>query len=766
MSRQYTDLMNLKYHFPFLRWIFFFFLLAVFLPQNSVAQVYYVRAGATGNGTSWTNASGNLRNTLANASDGAQVWVAQGTYFPTNTTNRNLSFEIPSGVAVYGGFVGNETTLSQRNWRQNATILSGDIDNNNDSTANSYNVVYIQNATTSTVLDGFTVSNGFAELPTATGERGNSGANLYLDGKTTSICNPTIRNCAFSRGSAIGYGGGVLCTGSFGGTCNATFTNCVFQNNYSRNEGGAVAVLGYYSGTANPVFERCVFQYNFSTAAGGAVFANAISGTSVAQYRNCRFQHNITSTYGGGIYNLGKSGNCSPNIIGCLFWNNRALSAAGVYCLGSESGQANPNITNCVFYGNTATTGGSVYANAGEAPTTLLPTGTAAPIITNCIIWGNSANTARILRDINGTPNISYSIVDTNSCAGVHSGTGIGASCGSGMLYNRDPLFVNAASGDFHLQRTSPAINAGINSFIASLTTDLDSTPRIKDGTVDIGVYEFDPTTTVTTAITEQPTSQALCEGTSMTMRVGVTSNVAITYQWQRNGVNLTGYTSPTFVLPSLRLTDSGAYRCVIRDIYNQTTTSQAANVSVQARITMSVSVRHNRDSITDGDVIVFTATVTNGSNPQYQWLRNGNIIPSATANILTLTNLQNHEPITCRVTSSETCIVTNPVTSPVDSGVVVRRRPCVSTNETNSFAQLAQAYPNPTNGELFLVLKTLANAPIQLDLIDAQGKICLQMRDIPVTSLTLSLAHLPTGIYFLQLRQNDKVVRTKILKM
>ena len=56
--------------------------------------------------------------------------------------------------------------------------------------------------------------------------------------------------------------------------------------------------------------------------------------------------------------------------------------------------------------------------------------------------------------------------------------------------WTTDPLFLNPAISDFHLQSNSPCINAGKNSFGTS-TNDLDGNPRIAGGTVDIGCYEF-----------------------------------------------------------------------------------------------------------------------------------------------------------------------------------------------------------------------------------------------------------------------------------
>jgi len=57
-----------------------------------------------------------------------------------------------------------------------------------------------------------------------------------------------------------------------------------------------------------------------------------------------------------------------------------------------------------------------------------------------------------------------------------------------------NPLFVDAGNGNYHLQGTSPCIDIGNNSYVpAGVTTDLDGNPRIQNGTVDLGAYEYQP---------------------------------------------------------------------------------------------------------------------------------------------------------------------------------------------------------------------------------------------------------------------------------
>jgi len=54
---------------------------------------------------------------------------------------------------------------------------------------------------------------------------------------------------------------------------------------------------------------------------------------------------------------------------------------------------------------------------------------------------------------------------------------------------SQDPLFVNAAGNDYHVQSTSPAINRGTT--LTQVTTDLDGVTRPQGAGYDLGAYEL-----------------------------------------------------------------------------------------------------------------------------------------------------------------------------------------------------------------------------------------------------------------------------------
>lgn len=157
----------------------------------------------------------------------------RGTYIPTaNSSDRDASFVMKAGVGIYGGFVGGETLLSQRNWVTNPTILSGDIDNSpGDNTGNSYHVVIAAFAddVPTTRLDGFTITGGNANgngniTVNGVGIFRNFGGGMYTNGGTNTLTNNTISgNTALST-----LGGGIL---TIVGT--NTLTNTIIWGNSS-----------------------------------------------------------------------------------------------------------------------------------------------------------------------------------------------------------------------------------------------------------------------------------------------------------------------------------------------------------------------------------------------------------------------------------------------------------------------------------------------------------------------------------------------------
>ncbi len=371
-------------------------------PPVCGSVIYVTQSGAgSQNGSSWANAvpGSGLQmaiNTAATCGTQAAVWVANGLYKPAlapgnSPTDRTISFAMQNGVAIYGGFLGSETTLDQRPvinlTTPSGTTLSGEIGNPASTSDNSYHIVSNpRGLTTTAILDGFILTGG-----NANGTFANSlGGGVLNDGSLTGNgCSPTIRNCLFVNNSAS-IGGAIYNGGSSSGSSSPILTNCLFQSNTATSSGGAIynsaGGLGFLgNGSSSPVLTNCSFRNNL--ASNGGAMVNDGSGTgrnSSPTLTNCSFQSNTATSNGGAMYNYGQfSGRSSPVLTNCVFLSNVATTHGGaIYNNGQSSGSSSPILTNCSFQSNSAIYGGAMFNN-GEA------SGNCSPVLTDCFFTGN-----------------------------------------------------------------------------------------------------------------------------------------------------------------------------------------------------------------------------------------------------------------------------------------------------------------------------------------------------------------------------------------
>ena len=229
----------------------FIFISFLLIASCASGQIIYVDANAPsgGDGLTWGTAYNYLQDALTYASshpDVNEIWVAQGIYTPDSNESdpsgngdRTATFELIDEVALYGGFAGGESSLEQRNWQANETILSGDLDANDtpgldpcdlpnapNRAENSYHVVTGSGTDANTILDGFTITAGNANgsYPNETGGGMDNGSG-----------SPTVNNCTFI-GNSADYGGGMF--NVYPGR--PTVTNCTFRANSAYEHGGGM----------------------------------------------------------------------------------------------------------------------------------------------------------------------------------------------------------------------------------------------------------------------------------------------------------------------------------------------------------------------------------------------------------------------------------------------------------------------------------------------------------------------------------------------
>jgi predicted outer membrane repeat protein len=429
------------------------------------AQVIYVNIAATGanNGTSWINAYTNFQSGVNAATTGYSVWVARGTYQPASSG----TFSMKSNVKIYGGFIGNENTLTARNWVNNPTILKG---NNNTVITNS-------NINANALLDGFTVRDGLAVY--GAGGMSNTGSS------------PSIVNVNFINNTATfenSYGGGMFNQTS----SNPTITNCTFSGNKATVGGG----MSNYN-SSNPIITNCTFSGNIGNT--GAGMSNTY--TSSPKLTNVIFSNNTgisTSACGAGLYCETGS---NPTITNAVFSGNIGGSDNFAYAGGLYDNGGISTLTNVVFVGNQCSHGGAIAGKGTYINCTFLNNtatfGTAlggaiynstGATITNCIFFGNLSSGTN--NDIIGSGTVSYSLTQTSIFASATNKIiTVSPFINQSSPAGADGIFMTADDG-LKLIVGSPAINKGNNAAVpAAVTTDVTGSARIVS-IVDMGAYE------------------------------------------------------------------------------------------------------------------------------------------------------------------------------------------------------------------------------------------------------------------------------------
>jgi predicted outer membrane repeat protein len=421
--------------------------------QTPVGRIVYVDDSAPGmqDGSSWVDAFTDLQDALAVVGPDQKIHVAQGTYRPADPNgSREASFQLKNGVTIRGGFAGyGAVDPDLRDAKVFQTILSGDLsgtlpddnlysklmDRGTQNYGNSLHVVAAIGVDASTVLEGVVITGGTANGFSSDGSsEGNTyrGGGVYVESASPTLIDCTITgNVAY--GSWVAQGGGMYCVDS-----SPTLIRCSFVRNMAED-------------------------YYFN--AYGAGMANDYSNPTLV---NCLFEHNYTSDLGGGMANIS---HCRVDLRGCVFdgnsgqygggavWGGEELSAQGCLFAGNRSGQdggaiasvVRCNLSQCTFAGNFASDeGNALFLNSGKPSR-----------IVNCI-----------LRD--GGDEISpwQSPAISVSFSNVEWGWP-----GPGNI-DVDPLFADAANGDYHLKSqagrwdavtkawvqdtvTSPCIDAG-----------------------------------------------------------------------------------------------------------------------------------------------------------------------------------------------------------------------------------------------------------------------------------------------------------------
>jgi len=310
--------------------------------------------------------------------DQVEIWVAstettsgyrpdQTGSSPAGSFDPDETFRIADRVHIFGGFVGGEAELNQRDPETNETVLTAALGDCNGAPCSlSYSVVEAILITEGTRLDGVTILGGSSvrtDLPV-------DGTQQFGGGLVLAVAeNVDVRRTSFRANRSVAGGGAVaLIAGAPGVESDISLTNCRFLNNriVDALEGGGGAVYVGPLNSAkiiNSVFERNFYDLD---STGLAQRGGAIHNGGMMSLLSTTFSGNVAGANGGALYVDAKSPGVPPDeIVNCIFWGNE--DEGGL----DETAQVFAEDTSDVLVSSTCIQGLSTYigsANIGADP--------------------------------------------------------------------------------------------------------------------------------------------------------------------------------------------------------------------------------------------------------------------------------------------------------------------------------------------------------------------------------------------------------------
>ncbi|WP_338790124.1 hypothetical protein [Bernardetia sp. MNP-M8] len=443
-----------------------------FLNIQIQAATIYVDVFATGtnNGTTWTDAYTDLQTAITQSTYGDVIRVSEGIY------TKSSSYTLKDGVKIYGGYPNSTSIPFLAQYPHHRNSLRNSKNYITTMTVQYQNPVILNSGTSldsQTIVDGVKIRGKYA---LNIGSSSVSNATItplfnscdfegdYSGGDPTSVpiginindlinlVKPSFINCTFSN-----FGLGVKLNSSINSTNAPQFIKCKFFN----LETGVV--IGNNVGNIHPLFDKCDF-YDIDNVLWLALRGNTCSTEFEPLFLNSIFYNNETILFtdqGSTCDDIAiKLSNCTLFDNGTsfrypiYFWKNPSFSST----MNDTNSTKALRLENCISWNNLNTNGDLMSIDNGmyvEIENTLLEANSS---------FSNGTSSDPVFVIPNGHPTINR-VRDLGNC-----------------IYNQNPMFVNPSTTgipNLKLQNTSPARNAGNNTFIPTgVTHDYGNTYR------------------------------------------------------------------------------------------------------------------------------------------------------------------------------------------------------------------------------------------------------------------------------------------------
>jgi len=166
---------------------------------------------------------------------------------------------------------------------------------------------------------------------------------------------------------------------------------------------------------------------------------------------------------------------------------------------------------------------------------------------------------------------------------------------------------------------------------------------------------------------------------------VTASGKAPLSYQWYLNGIQIAGANATSYTLPSVKLTDAGAYTAVVRNAAGEVLSNPAMLTVNPAAIAPVIMVQPQPVAVTAGHTAQFSATATGTAPLAYQWQRNGVNIAGATAANCSVVNAQSvnagsYRVIVSNAAGSVTSTAATLTVNPAGQPPVILTQPAAAT--------------------------------------------------------------------------------------
>jgi hypothetical protein len=556
-------------------------------------------------------------------------------------------------------------------------------------------------------------------------------SNIFIGGNT-------IHDCITGYSESLTIGGNV--------------NNFLIEGNtlYSNTNIG-IDLMGHFSWTGAPTSvnyaRNGIVRENVVRDYAGPAALDAAGGIYIDGGSNITIENNTVYNYKVGI-----SVGCetpSKSNTGNIVRNNLVYncSLSGLF-LGSNTTSVvyNTKVTGNTFYKN----GYGTYDNGQIALQN-----NSGSIINNNILYPTNGRLAMV--QMSGTtsssPTINYNLFyrDNGSTSSLFYGI---TTATNSVLAN--PLFVNASANNFHLQSTSPAINAGDPSFVAaSGEEDIDGTSRVQNGRVDIGVDEVAVSSGVSITVDGNASDWASVSAISTSGSGGLTS--------------LKAHDNSTTLYLLAQGTTTETYYQVFIDTDNDATGSNEYTGSAWSSTGFNYMIENG------------TLYHYNGTGTNWAWTSLGSVSASKTSTVIEIgipKSLIGSLSSTIRVAAKTitsawanagaipTGTTGSPYTTSGSSGARMASSEEIATSALYEITPGFSLSPNPAKAVTKITYTVEEKMHVAIDVFDLQGRkissVLNQVQEAGAYEHTLQTPR--TGMYLVRINRGGRVAAQRLV--